>query len=117
MLNSALFAIVEEAGTAVMILTEEVEQAEFLNSRLTRAEARRQLLILAAAVGVVPAEARSLLPELEWDAWSKVAHELGQTGAGADEFLWFTVRSLVPATLLWLQVYRRNQPELFAFTL
>ena len=32
-----------------------------------------------------------------------------------DEALWFAVRSLVPATLMWLRVYRESNPELFGF--
>jgi hypothetical protein len=30
-----------------------------------------------------------------------------------DEALWFACEAMVPATLLWLRVYRQNQPELF----
>ena len=117
MLNSALFAIIEEAGTAVMILGEDVERAEFLASRLTRAEVRRQLLIMASAIDSVPAEARLLLPELEWDGWDTLRRALHQGPPGADDALWFALRSLTPATLMWLQIYRKNQPELFAYTI
>lgn len=116
MLNSALFAIIEEAGTAVMILGEELERVEFLASRLTRGEVQRQLLTIAGAFNNVPAAARLLLPELEWDGWDKLKRELQSGQACADDALWFGLRSLAPATLMWLQVYRKNQPELFAFT-
>ncbi len=116
MLESVLFTIIEEAGIAVTILGEDVERAEFLASRLTRSEVQRQLLIIAGAADKVPAATRQLLPELEWDGWDKLGRELQQGQAGTDEALWFGLRSLVPATLMWLQVYRRNQPELFAFT-
>jgi len=116
MLESVLFTIMEEAGTALMILGEDVEREEFLASRLTRSEVQRQLLIMAGAADKVPAAARLLMPELEWDGWDKVKRELHQDQPGADDALWFALRSLVPATLMWLQVYRKNQPELFAFT-
>jgi len=119
MLNSALFAIIEEAGTAVMILGEDVERGEFLASRLTRSEVQLQMLIMAGAIDAVPAESRLLLPELEWDGWGSLRRALHQDRgqAGADDAVWFALRSLVPATLMWLQVYRQNQPELFTFTL
>lgn len=38
MLNASLLSIIEKAGVAVLILTEGLEQDEFLASRLTRAE-------------------------------------------------------------------------------
>lgn len=116
MLNSALFAIIEEAGSAVMIMTEEVERQEFLASRLTRREVQRQLLIIAGCTGNLAPDARQLLPELPWDGWYTVAQELNNANTTVDDLLWFSVRSLVPATLMWLQVYRQNQPELFTFT-
>ena len=117
MLNSSLFAIIEEAGTAVMILGEDLERGEFLASRLTRSEVQRQMLIMAGAIDCVPAESRLLLPELEWDGWGTLRRALPQGQAGADDAVWFALRSLVPATLMWLQIYRQNQPELFAFTI
>ncbi|MFI4940380.1 MAG: hypothetical protein ACHP7O_08595 [Burkholderiales bacterium] len=121
MLNHALFAIMEEAGTAVMILSENVELPEFLASRLTRAEVQRQLRIMASAMGSVPAATRLQLPELEWDGWDRLGGAL--QGATADaktdlnDAVWFAVRSLTPATLIWLQIYRKNQPELFTLTI
>lgn len=116
MLNSALFGILEEAGTAVLILGEAVEREEFMRSRLARSEVQRQLLIMADAAGSMPAETRLLLPELEWDGWTSLRQELQQGRERAEDALWFALHSLVPATLMWLQVYRKNQPELFAFT-
>jgi len=116
MLNSALFAIMEEAGAAVMILGEEVAREEFMASRLTRGEAQRQLLIMIGTIDSVPDSARDLLPELEWAGWSKLGHELQPGADHAEDALWFALRSLVPATLMWLQVYRRQRPELFTFT-
>jgi len=115
MLNSALFAIIEEAGAAVMILGEDVTREELMASRLTRSEVQRQLGIIVGAVDSVPADARKLLPEIEWDGWQRLGQELIQKSAGSEEALWFGLRSLVPATLIWLQVYRKNQPDIFVF--
>jgi len=118
MLSGALFAIIEEAGAAVLILTEEVEREEFLASRLTRAEARRQLLVMADMLAEVGAGTRQRMPELEWAGWQAMARALRGEDANpdnADEALWFAIRSLVPATVMWLRVYRKSQPELFSF--
>ena len=54
------------------------------------------------------------MPELDWDGWRSVAHRLqSDSREEVDEALWFAISSLVPATLLWLRVYRQSQPRLF----
>lgn len=116
MLNSALFSIIEDAGEGVMVMTETVEKEEFLASKLTRREVQRRLMIIAGSAGNVAPEARKLMPELPWDGWETVARELNDLNPQLDEVLWFAVRALVPATMLWVQVYRENQPALFTFT-
>jgi uncharacterized protein with HEPN domain len=115
MLNSALLAIIEEAGMAVLTLTEGLEEQEFLRSRLTRAEVTRQLQALAASAADVPPATRKLLPELDWSAWEATARAMSAGGPAQDEALWFAAESLVPATLMWLRVYKKNQPEVFEF--
>lgn len=116
MLDSALFAIIENAGDDVLVMTEEVEKDEFLASRLTRREVQRRLLIIARSASNIEPDARKLLPEIPWDGWQTIENDLNNANAEVDELLWFAVRLLVPATLMWLQVYRNNQPELFTFT-
>ncbi|MBZ0093568.1 MAG: hypothetical protein K8F27_15285 [Sulfuricellaceae bacterium] len=116
MLNASMLSIIEEAGTAVLILTEGLEEAELLGSRLTRAEASRQVGIVAETAANLPEQTRAVLAEVDWNGWESVARRLDAGGGAADEALWFAVRSLVPAVLMWLRVYRQNQPELFAYT-
>ncbi len=120
MLNHALLSIMQEAGTKVMILGEDVERAELMGSKLTRREMQRQLLILANAADSIPAAIRDQLPELEWDGWQKIGKALRLASAASDtdtdEALWFALRSLTPATLMWLQVHRQANPQLFAFS-
>lgn len=117
MLNGALFAIIEEAGSAVLILMESIEETEFIKSRLTRSEVRRQLLIIATIATKITPEVRQQMPELDWDGWNALARELdGSNSAREDVALWFGIRSLTPALLMWLRVYRQNQPELFRYT-
>lgn len=118
MLNASLLSIIEEAGVAVLTLTEGLEKDEFLASRLTRAETLRQIKIISDSIGSLPLKAQALLAEIDWAGWSTVARHLGANSPEEhpeeQEALWFAVRSLAPATLMWLRVYRQNQPEIFA---
>ncbi len=116
MLNASLLSIIDEAGVAVLTLTEGLEKDEFLASRLTRAETLRQVRIMSASAGNVPPPTQALLPEVEWRGWQSVAQQLDEGSAIQGEALWFAVRSLVPATLMWLRVYRHNQPQVFRWT-
>ena len=117
MLNGALFAIIEEACTAVLTLMEGIEESEFSKSRLTRGEVRRQLLTIAASTNQILPEVRRRMPELDWDGWMALGRELDASkGTKDDEMLWFGIRSLAPATLMWLRVYRQNEPTLFKLT-
>lgn len=113
MLNASLLSIIEEAGVAVLTLTEGVEKDEFLASHLTRAETQRQIRIMSETAANLPLQTRSLLAEVDWSGWQAVARQLGENSNAAQEALWFAVRALVPATLMWLRVYRTNQPEVF----
>jgi uncharacterized protein with HEPN domain len=113
MLNASLLSIIEEAGVAVLILTEGLEKDEFLASRLTRAETQRQLKIMSESAANLPPQTQSLLAEVDWGGWQTVSRQLGENRNAEHEALWFAVRSLVPATLMWLRVYRENQPEIF----
>jgi len=109
--------LVQDAGEAVLILTEGVTQADLLNSRLTRAETCRQLKILADTLAHVPDDEpdtlRQHMPEIDWAGWRAARAALRTTGPQHDDALWFAVQSLVPATLSWLRVYRQSSPELF----
>ncbi len=113
MLNASLLSLIEEAGTAVLTLTEGLEEDEFLASRLTRAETRRQLRIMAESAANLPPQVRTLLAEVDWDGWQTVAHRIDSGGETESEALWFAVRSLAPATLMWLRVYHKSLPEIF----
>lgn len=114
MMLGAPLSLIEEAGVAVLTLTEGLEQSEFLGSFLTRREVRRQIDTITLTVANLPTASRQRLPEIDWDGWTACALGLDQGGEAEDDALWFALRSLVPATLMWLRVYRSNQPELFS---
>lgn len=115
MLNASLLSIIEEAGIAILILTEGLEEEEFRHSRLTRAEVCRQVKIMTGIAGKLPPQTCTLMAEVDWAGWAAVARQLNEPGRAADDALWFAARSLIPATVMWLRVYRKNQPELFDF--
>ena len=114
MLLGAMLSLIEEAGVVVLTLTEGLEQNEFLGSFLTRREVRRQIDTITLTVASLSTSSRQRLPEIDWDGWSACALGLDRGGEAEDDALWFALRSLVPATLMWLRVYRSNQPELFS---
>lgn len=115
MLNASLLSIIEEAGVAVLTLTEGLEKDELLASRLTRAETTRQLKIMGDSAASVPPPTQSRFAEIDWRGWHTVARRIGSGDDAEGEALWFAVRSLVPATLMWLRVYRKSQPEVFGY--
>lgn len=113
-LTPALLGLIEQSGTAIATLIEGLERDELLRSRLTRAEVLRQLRILAGSAAQVPPAARQEMPELDWQGWDAMCARFGEPpGEALDESLWFACEALVPATLLWLRVYRQSQPALF----
>jgi uncharacterized protein with HEPN domain len=114
MLNGSSLSNIEEAGIAVLTLTEGLAKDEFLSSRLTRAETRRQVKIMCENVAKLSPQTRTLFAEVDWGAWRLAARQLDEQQKAEQGALWFAVRSLVPDTLMWLRVYRHNQPELFA---
>lgn len=117
MLLGAMLSIIEQAGIDVLTLTEGLEIDEFLQSRLTRMEVRRKVDIISDTVAHMPTESKACLPEIDWEGWRACSGNLTRGGLIGDDALWFAVRSLIPATLTWLRIYRHNQPKLFEMTL
>ncbi|NTV10727.1 MAG: hypothetical protein HGA47_08115 [Zoogloea sp.] len=116
MMVGPLLAIIEEAGTAVLTLTEGVDEGELLASRLTRGEVLRQLQNIAETAANLPPHVRTRLPEIDWEGWTGTMRSLRLGGVLEDEAICFAVRSLVPATLMWMRVYRQEHPALFSFS-
>ena len=113
-LTAALLKLIEDSATAATILIEGLARDELLRSRLTRAEVLRQLQALAASAAQMPPAERREMPELDWAGWDALRPRFDAApGETLDEALWFACTSLVPATLLWLRVYRQSQPALF----
>lgn len=115
LITAAMLQLIQSAGEGVLVLVDALDEADFQRSRLTRAEVQRQLGLMADTLAGLPEAARQALPEIDWAGWRGLTHALATPGRVADEASWFAAHALVPATLSWLRVYRRDAPELFAF--
>ncbi len=118
MYSAALLHAIEDAGTGVLTLTEGLQDDELLASRLTRAEVTRQLRILIEAASALPQDMRDAMPEVDWPGILATGPTLvGPAGAALNDAMLFGVSSLVPATLMWLRVYRQQNPQWFKMAL
>ncbi len=116
LLAGALLGILEEAGTSILTLTEGLEPDDFFASRLTRRETLTQMRIMTKTAANLPAGIKQHMAEIDWAGWSGLGVQLTLADDFERDALWFGIRSLVPATLMWMRVYRKNSPELFSLT-
>ena len=110
--HRALLGLIETAATEILTLAGEMEQHDFFDTRLTRAETVKRLRRAADAAAKLPAALHEAIPEIDWAQWTRLARELAAAGA-SQAALWAAIRDLTPLTLQWLRVYRDAQPELF----
>jgi uncharacterized protein with HEPN domain len=108
-----MLQMLQSAGEAVLTMTADMPQSDLMRSRLTRFEVQRQLQTLADTLAALPDAVRHVMPEIDWAGWRAVRLALPTSGTPQEDAIWFAVRSLVPATLSWLQVYRQSHPSLF----
>jgi len=113
--SGAMLGIIQEAGNSILILTEGLEFAEFFSSRITQYEVVRQLKVMADIINNFPFEHKQRMLEIDWETWAAISVELTKADESIQEAIWFAVKSLVPATLLWLRVFHKSSPELFSF--
>ncbi len=117
MYSAALLKTIDETGVAVMTLTEGLEDAELLASRLTRTEVLRQLRMLTEATISLPDALRQSMPEVDWAGLANAGSALsGSPGPELDEALIMATHALVPATLMWMRLYKQQHPDWFAMT-
>lgn len=117
MLTGALLGILAESGTAIITLVEGVEAEEFFRSRLTKQTVQRYLLGMSDSAGNLEKTVKTHMAEIDWAGWAGLGRSLKSGDAGqVHEAMWFAIQSLVPATLLWLRVYRKNEPQLFSYS-
>lgn len=111
----ALLANIVDAGTDALTLAEDMDEATFRRSRLARSEIGRLVGVIATNLADLPDAQRQQFAEIDWAAWAALAQQLQQQqdSPERDEALWFATRALVPATLMWLRVYKEGAPGLF----
>jgi hypothetical protein len=115
MITAAMLKLIQETGEDVLVLVETIDEDEFTRSRLTRAEAQRLLGLMAATLADLPDVVHQAMPEIDWAGWRALSGPIKGTGDEAAQVAWFGARSLVPATLSWLRVYKQAEPQLFVF--
>lgn len=116
LLAGAMLGIMEEVSLAVLTLTEGVEPDEFFASKLTQREVLNLTRTLVETAENIPDEVKHKMLEIDWAGWSVLGTQLKVAGGFERDALWFAVRSLIPATMLWLRVFRKNEPQLFSLT-
>jgi hypothetical protein len=118
MYGSALLKTIDDTGVAVLTLTEGIEDAELLASRLTRAEVTRQLRLFTEAAIALPDELSQSMPEVDWPGIGAAGVALaGPIGQEMDEAIVMATRALIPTTLMWMRVYKQQHPEWFSMSL
>ena len=114
MVSGALLGIIEEACEDILILVENVEPEEFFASKLTQKEAIRQIRIITESAANLPDDIKLKMKEIDWAGWQVLWAQVKTTGGFERDAIWFAIRSMVPATIMWLRVFRQSQPEIFA---
>jgi uncharacterized protein (UPF0212 family) len=118
MYGAALLKTIEETGVGVLTLVEGLQDSELLSSRLTRSEVTRQLRMLTEAAMALPSEVRTAMPEVDWAGIGTAGNALaGPAGGELDEAMVVASRALVPATLMWMRVYKQQHPEWFSMSI
>lgn len=113
MLTGAMLGLLEQLGLDVLTLTEEIGEAEFFASRLTRRQTLRLLGSMVKTVENLPAAVREQLPEIDWQAWLVLGYALSNPAHHPLQ-IWVAIRELTPMTLRHLNAYRKTQPALFS---
>ncbi|HEX5356217.1 MAG TPA: hypothetical protein VFW93_08360 [Aquabacterium sp.] len=117
MYAAALLKTIEEAGVAVLTLTEGLLDTELLASRLTRHEVTRQLRLLTEAAAALPSEVHQGMPEIDWAGLATTGLALaGAPGSELDEAMLLGSRAQTPAAMMWLRVYKSQHPDWFAMS-
>jgi uncharacterized protein with HEPN domain len=112
-LTGALLGLMEQIGLDIMILTDEIGEAEFFASRLTRAQTLRLLASMVKTAASLPAEARECMPQIDWAAWAALAKVLPIPSLHPLQ-IWVAIKELTPMTVQRLHDYKRVQPQLFS---
>jgi len=113
MMTGAMLGLMQQLGMDIVVLTEEINDTEFLASRLTRTETLRLLKSMSKTANSLPVETRERLHEIDWPAWATLAKLLA-TPAKHPLQIWVAIKELTPMTVQQLNGYKKVHPELFS---
>lgn len=113
MLTGAMLGLMLQIGLDILTLTDEVGEAEFFASRMTRTETLRLLGSMAKTAANLPAGVRERMPEIDWAAWAALATVLAKPSHHPLQ-IWVAIKELTPVTLQHLNAYKRIHPQLFS---
>ncbi|WP_052807975.1 hypothetical protein [Methyloterricola oryzae] len=115
MIDGLMLNLIREACMNIVILAENTEEAGFARSIITREEIRKQLHTITQTAANLAPETRQALPKIDWAGWSETWRRMQIGGNDEHHAMWNAVCMLAPATLTWLRVYPKYQPDLFVF--
>ena len=113
MLNAAMLGLMERIALDIMVLTDEISEEDFFNSRLTKTQTLQLLASLARTAANLPAEMRERMHEIDWAAWTALQAALAKPSQHPLQ-IWVAIKELTPLTVRRLHDYKRKQPELFS---
>lgn len=113
MLSGAMLGLMERIAIDIMVLTDEIGEEGFFNSRLTRAQTLQLLASLARTTANLPAATRERMHEIDWAAWAALLRALDKPAQHPLQ-IWVAIRELTPLTVQCLHDYKRKQPQLFS---
>jgi uncharacterized protein with HEPN domain len=103
----------ERIALDIMVLTDEIGEDDFFNSRLTKAQTLQLLASLAQTASNLPAETRERMHEIDWAAWASLRVALIKPTQHPLK-IWVAIRELTPVTVQKLNSYKKTQPQLFS---
>ncbi|MGL4406858.1 hypothetical protein [Zoogloea sp.] len=107
-LRSALLGNIHDAGVAVLHCIEGVDKDKLLSRPGTREKLLECLEIMRASARDLPVSDKEAMPDVDWDAWSRLqTMPLGPAHVWRDH-LWRVTHQLVPDTLVQVRRYRQQ---------
>ncbi|MBI4809789.1 MAG: hypothetical protein HY799_12675 [Nitrosomonadales bacterium] len=113
MLNAAMLGLMERIALDIMVLTDEISEEDFFNSRLTKSQTLQLLASLAQTAANLPADTRERMHEIDWPAWAALRIALAKPTQHPLQ-IWVAIKELTPLTVQRLHDYKRKQPALFS---
>jgi uncharacterized protein with HEPN domain len=113
MLTAAMLGLMERIALDIMVLTDEIGEEDFFNSRLTKAQTLQLLASFAQTAADLPTETSEHMHEIDWAAWASLRVALAKPAQHPLK-IWVAIKELTPVTVQRLNGYKKTQPQLFS---